>query len=339
VADRTSVGVIGCGFFSGNHMNSWRDLASEGADLVAVCDVDPIKAEKAAKEFRVERWYADAEEMLTTEKLGLVDVVTTMPTHLPLVELTVRHGVPTIVQKPFGQNITEVRRMVDVARDAGVFLAVHENFRYQKPMLEIARLIAADTIGVPNWGRISFRTPYDIYAGQPYLAKETRFVLLDLGVHVLDIARVFMGEVTHLTSELQSRKPGILGEDTATMLCRHENGAVSIVECTYEAKRWPDIFPETRLEIEGPRGSLHLLPGSQIEINVDGKVERIDADPEVPAWGARPWHLIQDSVRSTQRETLRALREGRPAPTAGADNLKTYALCEAAYLKEGKVTV
>jgi predicted dehydrogenase len=277
--------------------------------------------------------------MFSRERLGLVDIVTTMPTHLPLVEMAVRHGVPTIVQKPFGQTLAEVRQMVDGARDAGVFLAVHENFRHQKPMREIARLIAEDTIGTPNWARISFRTPYDIYAGQPYLLTEKRFVLLDLGVHVLDIARVFMGEVTHLTSELQSRKPGIKGEDTATMLCRHAGGAVSVVECTYESKAWPDIFPETRLEIEGPRGSLHLKAGSQIEIHRDGRVEKLDADPEVLPWAERPWHLIQDSVLSTQRSILAALREGREAPTSGADNLKTFALCEAAYLEDGKIAV
>lgn len=339
MAQRVSIGLIGCGFFSRNHLHAWRDLAGEGADLVAVCDIDAGKAEKAATDFGVARWYTDAEEMFSREKLGLVDIATTMPTHLPLVELAVRHGVPTIVQKPFGQNLAEVRQMVDGAQNAGVFLAVHENFRHQKPMMEIARLIAEDTIGVPNWARISFRTPYDIYAGQPYLLNETRFVLLDLGVHVLDIARVFLGEVTHLTSELQSRKPGIKGEDTATMLCRHAGGAVSVVECTYESKSWPDIFPETLMDIEGPRGSLHLKSGSQIEIHRDGKVERLDADPVVLPWAERPWHLIQDSVLSTQRRVLKALQEGRPAPTSGEDNLRTFALCEAAYLKDGKIAV
>jgi D-apiose dehydrogenase len=339
MTEATAIGLIGCGFFSRNHLNAWRDLAGEGAELVAVCDIDPKKAETAAKDFGVPRWYTNADEMFTKEKLGLVDIATTMPTHLPLVKLALRHSVPTIVQKPFGQDLAEVQQMVDSAREAGVFLAVHENFRYQKPMREIARLIAGDTIGVPSWGRISFRTCYDIYTGQPYLLKETRFALLDLGVHVLDIARVFLGEVEHITSELQSRRPGISGEDTATMLCRHESGAVSVVECSYESKRWPDIFPETRLEIEGPKGSILLKAGSQIEVHRDGKVEKLDADPVVLPWAERPWHLIQDSVLSTQRDILSALREGRQPGTSGADNLKTYALCEAAYLKAGKIEV
>ncbi len=116
----------------------------------------------------------------------------------------------------------------------------------------------AFSIGKPSsWARISFRTGYDIYAGQPYLAEQQRFVLIDVGVHVLDVARALLGEVTHSTAELQRRNPNAAGEDTATMLLRHESGAVSVVECTYGSRRVPDSFPETLLEVEGERGAPH----------------------------------------------------------------------------------
>ena len=90
MVERIAVGVIGCGFFARNHLNAWRDLKSEGIDLVAVCDVDAGKAEAAAREFGVPNWYVDAENMLFKEKLGLVDIVTQMRTHQPLVNLTHR---------------------------------------------------------------------------------------------------------------------------------------------------------------------------------------------------------------------------------------------------------
>src|SRR5690606_35072353 len=123
----------------------------------------------------------------------------------------------------------------------------------------------------PNWGRINFRTNYDIYAGQPYLARETRLALMDLGVHAFDVARVFFGEVDHLTAELQKRNPNVAGEDTATMLLRHTSGAVSVVECTYEAHRMPDPFPETLLEIEGEHGAIVTRIGNRIEVTSDGQ--------------------------------------------------------------------
>lgn len=336
MVEKIAVGLIGCGFFAQNHLHAWTDLRHEGAELVAVCDIDPAKARAAGEKFGA-RWYGDAETMFATERLGLVDIATQVRTHLPLVELAIGHRVPTIVQKPFGQNIAEVRRMVDASRDAGVFLAVHENFRFQRPMLRIAEIIAAGTIGTPNWARVSFRTGYDIYTGQPYLREEKRFALMDLGVHVLDVARVFLGEVEHLTAELQRRNPAVAGEDTATLLLRHVSGAVSLVECTYESRRIPDPFPETMVEIEGDKGAIVSRIGSRIEVSSSGEMHMIDADPPVLPWAERPWHVAQESVLTTCRHMLQSVLAGRPADTSAEDNLRTFALVEAAYEKAGKV--
>ena len=336
MAERISLGLIGCGFFAQNHLHAWRDLGAEGVDLVAVCDIDAGKAKAAGEKFGA-RWYTDAAEMFANERLGLVDIATQMRTHLPLVELALRHGVPTIVQKPFGQDIAEVRRMVELSQASGIFLAVHENFRFSRPLLKVAEILRSGAIGRPNWARISFRTGYDIYAGQPYLAKEERFVLIDLGVHVLDVARVFLGEVEHLTAELQKRNASVAGEDTATMLLRHTAGAVSVVECTYESRRIPDSFPETLLEIEGEKGAIAAKIGSTIEVTSGGRMTTIDADAPVLPWAERPWHVVQESVLNTCRHMLEAVRSGRPADTSAADNLKTIALVEAAYEKAGKV--
>ena len=57
------LGVIGCGFFAQNHLNAWKEI--EGVDLVAVCDIDPLKAQHAAASFAVPHCYTDAQEMLS----------------------------------------------------------------------------------------------------------------------------------------------------------------------------------------------------------------------------------------------------------------------------------
>lgn len=334
---RIRLGLIGCGFFAQNHLHAWKDLEAEGVDLVAVCDIDEAKAKAAAEKFGVPKWYTDAETMFRESALGLVDVATQMRTHLPLVEMAMRHRVPTIVQKPFGQNLAEVRRMVAAANVRGLWLAVHENFRFQQPLLKVEETIRSGAIGTPSWARISFRTGYDIYTGQPYLAKEERFVLIDLGVHVLDIARVLMGEVEHLTAELQHRNPDAAGEDTATMLLRHTSGAVSVVECSYGARRIPDPFPETLVEIEGDKGAIVSRIGARIEVTSNGRMHILEEDPAVLAWAERPWHVAQDSVLRTCRHLLERLKAGKPGDTSAEDNLKTFALVEAAYEKAGKV--
>jgi predicted dehydrogenase len=328
---RVTIGLIGCGFFSRNHLNSWRDLAPEGADIVAVCDIDAAKAKAAAEEFGVPHWYADAETMFRERNLGLVDIVTRMDTHRMLHAMATRHGVPAMVQKPFAPTFEDCKAIVEAAGKAGLFLGVHENFRFQTPLETVKETLSSGTIGEPSWARISFRTGYDIYKGQPYFYDEERFVILDLGVHVVDVARFLLGEIERVSCETQRRNPKVKAEDTATMLLRHTSGAVSVVECTYESRTLPDPFPETLVEIEGPRGSIVTKPGYRMEVTADGATTAQEIDIPMLHWARKPWHMIEESVYKTCAHMLAALQAGREAATSGRDNLKTYAACEAAY--------
>ncbi len=329
--DRTALAVIGCGFFAQNHLHAWTDLRLRGVEIAAVCDIDAAKAKAAAEKFGVRHWYTDAETMLRERKPDLVDIITRVETHRALVQLAARHRLPAIVQKPFGPDLATCKAMADAARAAGTFLAVHENFRFQVPMRRIVELLRAGTIGAPSWTRVSFRTGYDIYKGQPYLAHEERFVLTDIGVHVFDMVRVLMGEVEHMSAEIQRRNPDVRGEDTATMLLKHRSGAVSVVECTYGARRVPDVFPETLMEIEGPKGSIVLKAGSVLDVTAGGKLTTHDVDAPVLPWAERPWHIIQESVLATCSHMLDALSAGRAADTSAEDNVRTFSLVEAAY--------
>jgi predicted dehydrogenase len=325
------IGLVGCGFFARNHLNAWKQLAPEGAVLAAVCDSDADKANAAAGDFGIGAGYRDAAEMLAAEQLDAMDIVTQVRSHRPLVELALHAGVPAIVQKPFGSTLADCSAMTELSRSLGVSLAVHENFRFQLVMQKVKAILVAGEIGTPNWARIGFRTGYDIYAGQPYLLTEERFVINDLGCHVLDLARFFLGEVDHLGAQTQKRRPDLAGEDTATMLLRHKSGAVSVVECTYEARRLPDLFPQTLVEIEGSEGAVVVKDGYVVEVTSAGTLRTLDAAPPLESWMQRPWHVAQDSVLRACAHFLGCLQGGESAMTAASDNLKTMALCDAAY--------
>ena len=57
---QTRIGLIGCGFYAQNHLHAWSDLRAEGADLVAVCDLDQTKAEAAAKKAEADKKLEEA---------------------------------------------------------------------------------------------------------------------------------------------------------------------------------------------------------------------------------------------------------------------------------------
>lgn len=329
ILTKTKVALIGCGFFASNHLNAWNELS--GADLVAVCDLDERKASDAAEQFAVPAMFTDAAQMIAQVTPDLVDIVTTMASHRKLVELCAASRIPVIVQKPFGPTLEDCTAMVEVCRDAGTMLMVHENFRFQHPMRRIRAVLDAGTIGDPVWGRISFRTGYDVKAGQPYLFDEERLIVLDLGIHLLDLARFFFGEVETLYSRHARIDQRVSGEDMATIMLGHGSGATSLVDCTYESRQRPDLFPQTLVTIEGTKGALDLKSDFRLSISAGAEHRVEDVSTPLRAWTSQPWHIAQDSVYHTQAHALSALAGGFAPETSGADNLKTYALVEGAY--------
>lgn len=322
--------VVGCGFFSVNHLNGWQDL-KDRCEIVAVCDADPAKAKAAAGQFGVAAHYTDAETMLREARPDFADIITTVQSHRKLVELCARQRTAAIVQKPLALDWDDATALVGSMAKAGVPLMVHENFRFQRPMLRAKEVLTSGEIGRPTWARFSWRTNFDVYAGQPYLAKETRFILMDIGVHVLDLARFFLGEAAEVFCRTNSIKPGIAGEDMATVMLQHDSGITSVNDFTYESRQTPEVFPQTLLHIEGTAGSIHMAPDYHMVVTTSAGT-RIDRPvPETPAWGNPRWALVQESVVNTQRHWLDALDAGREADISGRDNLKTFALVEACY--------
>ncbi|TPN84996.1 Gfo/Idh/MocA family oxidoreductase [Mesorhizobium sp. CU2] len=321
--------LIGCGFFAVNQMHGWRDI--DGASIVAICDRDPERLRIVGDQFSVAKRYSDAAAMFANEALDFVDIATTVGSHRPLVEMAAAHRVPVICQKPFAPTLSDAKAMVKACTEAGVPLMVHENFRWQSPIQAVRAVLDSGEIGTPFFGRISFRSAYDVFSGQPYLATGKRFIIEDLGIHILDIARFLLGDVSCLTARAKRVNPAIAGEDVATMLMDHEGGVTSVVDCSYATKLATEPFPETLVEIDGSDGTLRLAQGYKLTVTGRNGTAVSDVSPPLLSWASRPWHNIQESVVAIQKHWVDCLSSGVEPATSGADNLKTFALVEAAY--------
>ena len=322
-------GVIGCGFFAENHLAAWT--AIEGVTLSAVCDLDNAKARSAAQRHGATHVYASAAELMDSGNVDFVDIATTMHSHAELVGLAAARGIPVIVQKPLAPTYAECISIIETCKAASVPFMVHENTRFLNPVRKVRDIIDSGSLGQLTFGRVAFRTGHDIYGKQPYLATEEQFVLLDLGVHMLDVARYLFGDVRRLYCQSQSIKPGIRGEDMATTMLNHAGGVTSVVECSYASPIHPDPFPELTLQIEGTKGSLRLEPGYRLSVYSDGKPEVLDVSPRLYSWSTPPWHGTQESVLLIQQHWIDCLRNGTEPETSGADSRKTYELVFGAY--------
>ncbi|MFY0734773.1 Gfo/Idh/MocA family protein [Aurantimonas sp. NFXS3] len=321
--------LIGCGFFAQNQLHAWRDI--DGAEIVALCDRDPERLAATAETFGIARTYTDAAAMFAAEELDFVDIATTVQSHRPLVEMAAGAGCHVICQKPFAETMDDARAMVAAVEAAGRTLMVHENFRWQSAVRKAIETVRSGAIGTPFFGRVAFRSGYDVYSGQPYLAEGERFIIEDLGIHILDISRALFGDVERIAATTKRVNPKIKGEDVATMLLAHEGGVTSVVDCSYATRRTPETFPQSLLEIDGTEGTLRLDAGYSLVVQTGGDETVTDVSPPVLPWAERPWHNIQESVRIIQQHFVACIDAGTQPETSGADNLKTLALVQAAY--------
>lgn len=327
---KTKGALIGCGFFAVNQMHGWQDLAD--VEIVAICDRDAERLGIVGDQFGVTRRYQSADDMFADGGFDFVDIATTVGSHRALVELAASHKVPAICQKPFAPTLEDAKAMVAAMAAAGVPLMIHENFRWQTPILAVRAVLDSGAIGTPFWGRVSFRSGFDVFSGQPYLARGKRFIIEDLGIHSLDIARFLFGDADRMTARTRRINPDIAGEDVATMLLDHEGGITSIVDVSYATKLPEEPFPETFVEIDGSNGTLRLGKGYRLTVHGPGGTTESLVAPNLLPWASRPWHNIQESVALIQKHWSERLAAGREPDTSGRDNLKTFALVEAAYL-------
>jgi len=142
--------------------------------------------------------YDTPEQLLDTEQLDFIDIITDVETHAPLVKLAAAHKLPVICQKPMAPSLEIAQSMVDACHAAGVPLFIHENWRWQTPIREVQRVLATGVIGQPFRARIDMISGFEVFANQPFLKTLDQFILTDLGSHILDVARSLFGEAESL---------------------------------------------------------------------------------------------------------------------------------------------
>ena len=184
--------VFGAGFWPRFQLAAWGEIA--GVECVAIYNRTRVKAELLARELGVPAVYDDPAKLIERERPDLIDVITHPDGHPWLVHLAIQHRVPVVCQKPIAPTLEAAERMVRAAEEAGVFFAIHENWRWQTPIRQLKATLDSGVVGKPFRAHILYANSFPYWLTEPALLGEERFVVATLGVHILDTARYLFGE-------------------------------------------------------------------------------------------------------------------------------------------------
>lgn len=139
------IAIIGCGKIADGHVEQIR--ATGRAEVVAVCDKEPLMVEQLATRMGIRGRYSDAAEMLRIERPDVVHIATPPESHVFLGKLALEAGAHVFMEKPFALNEADARVILDTAQRLGKKVCVNYLYNFEPPGLELEKLIAKKALG------------------------------------------------------------------------------------------------------------------------------------------------------------------------------------------------
>ncbi len=182
------IGIIGVGLIGKSHLEKYSKI--EGAEIVAVCDVNEQEARNVAEKYNVPSVYTDFREMLQRDDIEAVDVCLHNNFHEPVTIAALEAGKHVYCEKPIAGTYLDGKKMVDAAKEFGKKLHIQLATLYVKETKAAKELIDGGKLGKiyharSNGFRRRGRPFVDGFGTKAFTRKETATggALIDMGVY------------------------------------------------------------------------------------------------------------------------------------------------------------
>jgi predicted dehydrogenase len=320
--------IIGCGL-----IGKKRAACLPKGSLAVVCDLDRTRAESLAATIAGCRAVSDPAEVF---KSSDVDAVIISAVNSALSSLTgdaIRAGKHVLVEKPVAFRASEADALLALAGEKRVVVRAGYNHRFHPAFQKAREIVDSGVLGPLMFIRARYghggRTGYDReWRADPKLSGGGE--LIDQGVHLIDLARWFLGDFTFTDGFAKTYFWDMPVDDNAFLNLRTatDQTAWLHVSCT----EWKNTFS---FEIYGRDAKLHIegLGGSY-------GVERLHFYKMLPEMGP-PETTIFEFPRGDQSWRLEVeafiedIRTGRTPSPGLADAAAALRVVETIYQKSG----
>ncbi|GAB2532141.1 Gfo/Idh/MocA family protein [Gracilibacillus alcaliphilus] len=204
------IGLIGLGGMS----NFYRHIIAgmESIQITAICDVNPELLAQAGEQenIREECRFRDMEQLIAYPEIDAVIAVVPNHLHAKVLELCIAHQKAVISEKPFTLNVMEAEKLKTLYENSPIPCAIgfiHRytpSFQYAKDMVEANVLGHIEHIDVryeQSFGSPVFNTPF-LWRYDKEISGTG--ALGDLGAHMIDSARFFVGEFQSVSAMMKT---------------------------------------------------------------------------------------------------------------------------------------
>jgi len=257
------VGIAGFGSMGRAHASNLAKV--DGAELVAVCDIDEAALREAREVFKVPRLYGDWRDLVADPEVDAIIVCLPNRLHSVATIEALKEGKHVLCEKPPALTAKEVKEMFAASRRHGGKLLIGLSNRFRSKSLVMRRMVSNGVFGdvyyvkcwylrrsgIPGMGSW-FTRKKDAGAG----------ALFDIGVHALDLGLWLMGDFraervlasTYAVFGPRGKGAGGWGkpvpggifdvEDFASSLIKMRSGATVLLEVS-----WAAHLPQTGFNV------------------------------------------------------------------------------------------
>lgn len=262
------VGLVGAGGFGTLHLIGFSK--NPDCQLVAVASRTEEHAKVASDKFNIPKVYVGNnswEQMIENEKLDVISICTPNYLHAPIALKAIEKNCHILCEKPIAITQEELDHIESKLHSKKLIFFTSFQKRYNPIFRLIKSAIDEEILGKITLVRYYF-SHYGPYKSWKALSDEKWFfdgkkagggVLLDLGVHCIDILRYLLGEYEKVNGvNFDTSCIKMEDEDNCNVLFRFKNGASGFISVS-----WCNEPLET-IEIYGTKGF--------IKVDLSGKI-------------------------------------------------------------------
>lgn len=206
--EKIKVGIIGAGWIAHKMAQALAPL--HNAEVIAIASRSEDKAREFASTYGIAKAYGSYDELVSDAEVDLVYIATPHSHHYAHAQLALEHNKAVLVEKAFTANAREAEELLNMAKERGVFITEAIWTRYMPLSHKVKELMESGVIGEP---RILTATLCYMMENKERIVRPDLCggALLDLGVYVLNFARMYFG--TDITRTITNCHLGPTGMD------------------------------------------------------------------------------------------------------------------------------
>ena len=257
-----NVAIVGCGRIASRHCELLTSKTIENLNLIAICDIDEVKAKKFSEKYSAP--YFLSYQKMMEEKSDVIDIVVVLTesgNHAKNVIDLAKYKKHIVVEKPIALTLPDANKMISACAANDVYLFVVKQNRFNLPVIKTREAFELGRFGNLFMGTIRVRwcRTQDYYDQDAWRGtwKLDGGVVTNQASHHVDLLQWFMGDIKSVFAKTIKASARIEAEDTCVAVLKFQSGALGLIEAT------------TAIRPKDTEGSLSLL-GSDGFVEISG---------------------------------------------------------------------